>query len=69
MKLKVTYRLSKLSIGTKRVNGEFKKTYCEETKFYHEEIDIDEICKVLALKYRNENFDSDECVSVTCSID
>ena len=69
MKLKVSYRIEKVTIGAEKVNGEHTRKYYTETKFKHEEIDMDEICMILASKYKNENFDADEMVSITCDID
>ena len=69
MKLKVSYHITKVTIGAIEVNGEYKRKYYSESRFKHEEIDMDEICRILASKYKNENFDADEIVSVTCDID
>lgn len=65
MKLKSTYKIEE-RWESRSVDG---VKHCKDTKFYHEEIDIDEICYRLARIYRFENSDADDYVSVECTVD
>lgn len=69
MTFKITYCLEKVNIYSEKENGEIKRKHSMDRRFQHEEVNIDEICELLAIKYRNENYSADELIKITCSID
>lgn len=69
MTFKITYCLEKVNIYNEKENGEIKRKHSVEMRFQQEEIDENDICELLALKYRNENYLADELIKITCSID